>query len=424
MGMIRHPLRMQLNRTRPASIDARHKALILILVSAALTLLSLRPAHADPSAPAIPGVVTAPTCSERGTRLCPPIAPPSSEPSPSPIPTPTSQGAGGGRKTDRSRAAIPSPLAAAAPVLKDGGSAPSQAPVTSPPRVPGESFPWSRIGLTAVILAAGVGLHAWRRGRARGEETILLPEAAAVTESREDFDRLTKDFLSNLSHELRTPLTPVKGYAQMLAGGGVSKEKAHTYATAIVDASDRLERVFDVLVGVAQLDAGRIRKDGAPVELPALVAETTERWRARYPQRLFRCAIDGGPAVVSADRRLLSLALDQLIDNAAKFSPETAEILIDLRRGDEGFEIAVTDHGLGVARPDRSAIFGDFRQLDGSSTRARGGLGLGLSLVRRVAEVHGGTISVESIPDRGSTFTLALPLVQPVGRDLVGAGVT
>lgn len=238
---------------------------------------------------------------------------------------------------------------------------------------------------------------------------LLLLGVARKRQRRQGraFEGMTTDFLSNLSHELRTPLTPVKGYAELLERHTVSTQKAREYAGAILDASGRLERVIDTLVDVAEIDAGRKQSARGPLDLTDVVAEVIGSWRSRDGGRTFRCTTS--PAVTIGDRPLIALAVDQLIDNAVKFSPAGSDVDVTVRLEGTRALVTIADSGLGIAPADQKEIFGDFRQVDASSTRAYGGLGLGLSLVERVARMHSGEVTVHSAPGAGSMFTLSLP---------------
>jgi signal transduction histidine kinase len=117
------------------------------------------------------------------------------------------------------------------------------------------------------------------------------------------------------------------------------------------------------------------------------------------------------------DRRLVDMSLDELIDNAVKYSPDGGNVSVSVASDGNGVVVvSVVDRGVGVPDDLLPSIFQDFSQADGSATREFGGLGLGLPLVRHVAEAHGGTVSVESVPGRGSTFTLRLPAVRPARK--------
>jgi signal transduction histidine kinase len=233
-----------------------------------------------------------------------------------------------------------------------------------------------------------------------------------------EFERLTNDFISNVSHELRTPLTPVRGYAEMLGSKRLPKDKARTAASAILSASERLERVIDNLVDVAEIDSGHAQVDATDVDLGELAVEVVSTWRQRQPERIFR--VDG-EGTVRGSHRLLAIAVDQLIDNAVKFSPAGSEVVVELGQNRIGYAIAVTDHGEGIEPQHLDTIFADFRQGDGSATREHGGLGLGLALVRRVARAHGGDVTVRSMPGVGSTFTLTIPAARTRRRRGAGA---
>jgi signal transduction histidine kinase len=272
-----------------------------------------------------------------------------------------------------------------------------------------EGVPWSataqtRAGKSITVSSSPI---VGRRGRTSGSIFVMRDMAQSIDE----FDRLTTTFLSNLSHELRTPLTPMKGYARLISDDRVSTKSMRSFASAMLEASERMERVIEVLVGVAHLDAGRI--DRTHVDLPVLVNEARDRYAAWFPDRVFDVSIEPEALAYEGDGRLLGLALDQMIDNAVKFSEASDVILIELRRNARGAEIVVTDRGIGISPQDQETIFSDFRQIDGSSTRTHGGLGLGLALVRRVARVHGGRVSVRSGLGKGSAFTLSLGASDP-----------
>lgn len=248
------------------------------------------------------------------------------------------------------------------------------------------------LGVLALLCLAALAVAASRR-RARAESRHL--------------EQAKEDFLSNVSHELRTPLTPVRGFAEILGSRTVSKEKARTYAASILNASVKLERVIDTLVDVAEIDAGRARAERSEIDAVALASEVLAQWIERHPEGTFRVS---GSGTLTANRRLLSIAIDQLVDNAVKFSAGAPDVSISVTSDHRSAQISVTDCGEGISPRDQRKIFNDFRQADGSSTRTHGGLGLGLALVRRVAKLHGGKIVLRSAPGEGSTFTLNLPV--------------
>jgi PAS domain S-box-containing protein len=232
----------------------------------------------------------------------------------------------------------------------------------------------------------------------------------------QEIERAKTEFLSNISHELRTPLTPIKGYAEMLRTRQIPPEKANTFLDGILESSERLERIVDILVNFAAMEAGRLVLRTEPVDVGGLVHDICDRWRSRSDRHRVEEKVNGRPRVM-ADRRLLERSIDELIDNAVKYSPEGGRVtvraqLIGAGDGRE-VEISVADEGIGIAPADFDRVFTEFQQVDGSATRRYGGLGLGLPFVQRVVAAHEGTMDATSEPGRGSVFFIRLPITPP-----------
>jgi len=235
-------------------------------------------------------------------------------------------------------------------------------------------------------------------------------------------ERTKADLLANISHELRTPLVPIKGYAMMLGQGRLPRNEARAGLAAIGDAADQLERVIRRLLEVA---GGRPRPSatGPPAltNVRTVIDSAIQRWKVR----------DGGSHPITrrisrslprlaVDPQRLAESLDELIDNAVKFSPEGSRILvaarvIEIPASEQGagpaVEISVDDLGIGIAADELSRIFEDFTQADSTATRSFGGLGLGLSVVRRTVEAYGGELVCETEEGKGSRFSIVLPVV-------------
>jgi PAS domain S-box-containing protein len=256
----------------------------------------------------------------------------------------------------------------------------------------------------------------------RSEQGGVLGAVYVLRDMRRELEieRAKTEFLSNISHELRTPLTPIKGYAEMLrrdqqmaAARQLPPDKRRAFLDGILESSERLERTVDILVNFAAMEAGRLVLRTEPVDMATLVHEVCERWRSRSDRHRVEELVTGRPRVL-ADRRLLERAVDELIDNAVKFSPEGGVVTVRselIGAGDgRAVEIAVSDEGIGIAPSDFDRIFTDFSQIDGSATRRYGGLGLGLPFVQRVVAAHGGNLDATSEPGRGSTFVIRLPI--------------
>lgn len=231
-----------------------------------------------------------------------------------------------------------------------------------------------------------------------------------------EIERLKSEFLANISHELRTPLSPIKGYSQILRTREIPADDVRRFANEIEKASGRLERVVVQLVNFASMSAGRFEVRTEPVLLREVLDRVVGRWSdrtdpAKHPisRRVAR-----GVSKVWLDRQSIDQALDELVDNAVKYSPEGGKIeliaTLDRADGVEMVRIAVTDRGVGIPADRIDDVLGDFTQADGSNTRSFGGLGLGLALVGRIARAHGGELEVLSVEGKGTTMTLVLPV--------------
>jgi PAS domain S-box-containing protein len=228
-----------------------------------------------------------------------------------------------------------------------------------------------------------------------------------------EVETMKTEFLSNISHELRTPLTPIKGYADLLRRKVVPRAKAISFLNVIVASTERMERIVDMLVDFSAMQAGRLMVRTGPFNLDRATADLVSKWEESAPKHFFeRTGFESLPSV-AGDPRLLPRAIDELIDNAVKFSPDGGPISIhgeiDGQRPSR-VRVSVTDHGIGITAEQMSQIFQDFVQVDASETRAFGGLGLGLGYVRRIIEAHEGELQVESAPGEGSRFSLLIPM--------------
>ncbi len=248
-----------------------------------------------------------------------------------------------------------------------------------------------------------------------------------MTRERE-VERMKSEFLSNISHELRTPLTPIKGYAEILVKKNIPAAKAKQFSQGILESTARLERIVELLVDFAALEAGRLSPRSASVDLAMIVQKLAAEWEKRTPGHQIVTEVAASLPQVVGDERLLRRSFEELIDNAVKFSPQGGTITLEVhssrrREGDErrkqprAVEVIVSDEGIGISPDDLTKIFSDFHQLDGSETRSYGGLGLGLAFVRRIVEAHAGTVRVDSEPDQGTRLTVSLPAAKPSEGD-------
>ena len=253
---------------------------------------------------------------------------------------------------------------------------------------------------------------------AEGEETGGVAVLRDMTRERE-VERMKSEFLSNISHELRTPLTPIKGYAEIMQRRDLPVEKQQKFVKGILESTGRLERIVQLLVDFSAMEAGRLSPRATPLDLGAIVEEISRDWNERTPKHDFVTDVKAKIPKVVADERLIRRSLEEVIDNAVKFSPRGGQITLEVKpgvspngQGDRrrnAVLVSITDEGIGIPEKELTKIFSDFHQLDGSETRTYGGLGLGLAFVQRIVEAHNGSVSVDSRPDKGTKLTIAIP---------------
>ena len=219
------------------------------------------------------------------------------------------------------------------------------------------------------------------------------------------------DFVSTVSHELRTPLTSIYGFAETLMRDDVdfTDTERETFLRYIASESERLIRIVDELLNVARLEAGTLAVTLTPVDLGAAAREAVSTAREQ-DGGLHRFLVEVDPAelAVRADREKLGQVLANLLDNAARYSPEGGTITVSARGGIDAAEITVSDEGIGIPRADQQRIFSKFFRAERAP--AGQGTGLGLFLVRGLVTAMGGRIWVDSDEGDGSRFTFELPL--------------
>lgn len=231
-------------------------------------------------------------------------------------------------------------------------------------------------------------------------------------------ERARSELLSRVGHELRTPLTGIVGFTELLGRPGAGPERAGAWRQEILAQARRLLRTVELLEFFAGADGSDLQLDMQPTDLGQLAGETVRRWSERLGgSHLLTCRVDPGLPAVPVDRKWMGAALDELIDNAVKFSPAGGPVVVRAGPGPgpRWAEVSVTDRGKGMSPEEASGAFADFVQGDGSDTRRYGGLGLGLPLVGRVARGHGGRVVWESRPGSGSRFAVVVPV--PLAAD-------
>jgi signal transduction histidine kinase len=231
--------------------------------------------------------------------------------------------------------------------------------------------------------------------------------------------RLKSDFVSNVSHELRTPLALIRLYAETLELGRITtQEKKQQYYRIIRKESERLTALINNILDFSRIEAGRKEYEFRNTDIAELVRNTLESYRYQIEQQgfAFEESIDSNLPAVPVDREAIARALVNLVNNALKYSSEEKFLGVKLYRENSVVKLEVADHGIGIARRDLSKIFEKFYRAGDPLVHNTKGSGLGLSLVRHITHAHGGEIAVESVPGKGSKFTLSLPLASAVQR--------
>jgi heavy metal sensor kinase len=224
------------------------------------------------------------------------------------------------------------------------------------------------------------------------------------------FDQLRR-FTADASHELRTPLTAIRSVGEVALQTPKSAIEYRDVIGSMLEETDRLTRLVDTLLTLSRADAGHIQMQRTDISLLDLAQEASSLVEVLAEEKQQRISVDGDSTlIVSGDRLILRQALVNLIDNAIKYSPAEAEILVRVAAGKNSqFIVEVVDQGPGVRQEHQSRIFDRFYRVDSARSREWGGAGLGLAIARWAVEIHGGQITLESVEGRGSTFRVALP---------------
>ena len=224
------------------------------------------------------------------------------------------------------------------------------------------------------------------------------------------FDQLRR-FTADASHELRTPLTAIRSVGEVALQVPKSATEYRDVIGSMLEETDRLTRLVDSLLTLSRADAGHIQVQRTDISLLGLEQEASSLVEVLAEEKQQRISVEGDPTlIVSGDRLILRQALVNLIDNAIKYSPAEAEILVRVAAGkDSQLIVEVVDQGPGVRQEHQSRIFDRFYRVDSARSREWGGAGLGLAIARWAVEIHGGQITLQSVEGRGSTFRVALP---------------
>ena len=251
-------------------------------------------------------------------------------------------------------------------------------------------------------------------------------ERAELLVREREANRLKDEFLATLSHELRTPLNAILGWTRLLRNKTLPDASIEPALEKVERNAQMQARLVEDLLEVSRITTGKLRLETRPFDFVALARTAVESIRPAAEARGVTIERDfpAGTLPTAGDPDRLQQVIWNLLSNAVKFTPSGGTVSLRLARHDEVDEITVSDTGIGIDPAFLPDVFDTFRQADASATRAHGGLGLGLSIVRHLVELHGGRVTAASDGrDRGSRFTVRLPVrtIPPLDRPLDGA---
>ncbi|MCM3903706.1 MAG: ATP-binding protein [Pyrinomonadaceae bacterium] len=252
------------------------------------------------------------------------------------------------------------------------------------------------------------------RRRVEEERSHLLESAQAARAEANTANTIKDEFLAIVSHELRAPLNSILGWSELLTTGDLDDE-ASKHALEVIVRNARAQRqLIDDLLDISRIITGKLRLDVRPVKLAPMIEAVIDGMRPAAEARNIHLvtALDSLTSPVSGDPERLQQIIWNLLSNAIKFTPKGGTVVVHLKRVHSQIEIVISDTGQGIAPEFLDHVFERFRQSDSSSTRRHGGLGLGLSIVRQLVELHGGTVMADSPGEgEGTTFKVLLPVL-------------
>ena len=277
----------------------------------------------------------------------------------------------------------------------------------------GHQPPFTRLDFdffTALAAQAVIAIENARQYDSERGRTVELSEALA---RQQELDRLKNAFIQNVSHELRTPLAIIRGYAELMEGGELGDLSPEQQESAEVMArrTRMLSKMLDDLLTILAAETHKLEKELVDLAHMVQLAVTDFQAPAKQAGLSLVAAIAPDVPPIYADAIHMRRVLDNLLGNALKFTPEGGRVAVDVSHNHDKVILVVSDSGIGIPPEHLAKIFQRFHQVDNSSKRRYGGVGLGLALVKEIVESHDGTVAVTSEIGHGTTFRIVLPAV-------------
>lgn len=251
------------------------------------------------------------------------------------------------------------------------------------------------------------------------EFKILSENINRMAEELGGIEILRTDFVNNFSHEFRTPIVSIKGFAEILKDDELSKDERNEYLDIIIEESTRLATLASNVLNLSKVEAQAILTDRQPFNVGEQIRQCVLLLHTKLTKKHISFKANVQDYMVPGNKEMLNQVWLNLLDNAIKFTPEHGEIEVTMRQMKDQVEITFRDNGAGISPNALPKVFDKFYQQDTSHSTA--GNGLGLTIVQKIIELHDGTITCDSVPTQGTTFTVLLPDFKKVNKEL---GVT
>ncbi|MEC0134197.1 MULTISPECIES: HAMP domain-containing sensor histidine kinase [Paenibacillus] len=240
------------------------------------------------------------------------------------------------------------------------------------------------------------------------EFEILSENFNRMAEELGGIEILRTDFVNNFSHEFKTPIVSIKGFAEVLKNDDLTKEERNEYLDIVIEESTRLASLASNVLELTQVETQKILTNKMRFNVGEQIRQSVLLLAAKFEKKHLKLNVNIQDYELSGNKELLNQVWLNLLDNAIKFTPEHGEIEVTMKKNEDNLVILVRDCGSGIHPEALPKIFDKFYQQDTSHSTA--GNGLGLAIVKKIIHLHNGTISCESIPLQGATFTVTIPI--------------
>ncbi len=239
------------------------------------------------------------------------------------------------------------------------------------------------------------------------------------TSAEVELDHMKSGFISMVSHELRSPLSHIMASTELIREANLSSDQQQDLLNIVHAQSNRLNKFVAQILDVSLLEAGTVKAEQRPVALKPMVEQMIEVFKIRANTHRFELAVPEGPTIVVGDQGKIQTVLDNLLENAVKYSPKGSRVSIEITDRDKEVVISVIDEGIGIPANQLERIFGRFHRVNASDDQEQYGYGLGLYISKRLIEIQGGSIWAESEAGHGSRFSFSLPKWSPASGEQV-----